>query len=187
MGLSFPFGWAKKAVPADTDGDGVVDSLDKCPDTPKGAKVDKDGCPVDTDGDGVYDYLDKCPGTPKGAKVDNVGCVVSITLKVNFDTGKSVVKDEFLPEIELFANFMKNNPDIKVEIQGHTDNVGNADANLKLSEDRAKAVMRVIVDKFGISENRITSKGYGMTKPIESNDTPEGRAKNRRVEAVVLK
>ncbi len=187
LGLSFPLWFGGKPAPIDADGDGVADELDKCPGTPRGVKVDKDGCPIDSDGDGVPDYQDNCPRTPKGAKVDKAGCVISITLKVNFDTNKSVVKDEFLSEIEQFANFMKDNPNINVEIQGHTDNLGNANANLILSDERANAVMSVLVNKFNVPQKRLSAKGYGMTKPVESNDTAEGRAKNRRVEAVVVR
>ena len=177
---------AAVAAPADADKDGVADSSDKCPGTPEGVKVDANGCPVDSDNDGVPDYLDKCPGTPAGAKVDTTGCVVSITLKVNFDPGKAVVKREYLPEIETFAQFLKQYPDVKAEIQGHTDNRGGAKQNQALSDARAKAV-RDAVTKYDISADRLTAKGYGQDKPIATNDTPEGREKNRRVEAVIIK
>jgi OOP family OmpA-OmpF porin len=175
------------AAEKDSDNDGVPDSKDKCPDTPAGVKVDANGCPIDSDNDGVPDYLDKCPDTPAGAKVDAEGCVVSITLKVQFDSGKSAVKSEYLPELEQFAQALKQKPDVKVEIQGHTDNVGSAAKNKSLSEARAKAVRDVLVKKYGIAADRVTAKGYGMEKPVAGNDTPEGREKNRRVEAVRVK
>jgi OmpA-OmpF porin, OOP family len=171
----------------DSDKDGVPDSADKCPDTPAGIKVDANGCPIDSDNDGVPDYLDKCPGTPAGAKVDAEGCVVSITLKVQFDSGKAAVKSQYLPELEQFAQILKQKPEVKIEIQGHTDNVGNAAKNKSLSEARAKAVRDVLIKKYGIAADRVMAKGYGMEKPVAGNDTPEGREKNRRVEAVRVK
>ena len=177
----------KNGCPLDSDKDGVPDYLDKCADTPSGVSVDTNGCPVDSDKDGVPDYLDKCPGTPGGSKVDTDGCVVSITLSIKFDSGKSIVKSQYNPEIERFANFLKENQGVKVEIQGHTDNVGNAVANKKLSEARAEAIREKLIKEYGIASDRITAKGYGEEKPIASNDTPEGRLANRRVEAVVQK
>jgi len=171
----------------DSDNDGVPDRADKCPDTPAGVKVDANGCPVDSDNDGVPDYMDKCPGSPAGATVNAEGCVIKITLNVQFDSGKAVVKSQYLPELEQFAQALKQKPEVKVEIEGHTDNVGNAAKNKSLSEARAKAVRDVLVKKYGIAADRVTAKGYGMEKPVAGNDTPEGREKNRRVDAVRVK
>ena len=170
--------------PLDTDGDGVYDYLDKCPDTPKGVKVDDAGCPLDTDGDGVYDYLDKCPDTPKGAKVNKVGCWIIKNL--TFDTNKWNIKPEFFKDLENVVEVLKKNPDIRVEIQGHTDNIGSAKYNQILSAKRAKAVMEYLVKK-GIDASRLTYAGYGFSKPVASNKTPEGRAQNRRVELHIIK
>jgi OOP family OmpA-OmpF porin len=174
-------------IPLDADKDNVTDALDKCPGTLAGVAVDEAGCPVDADKDKVADYLDKCLSTPSGAKVDSNGCVVSVTLNVTFDSGKAVVKAEHDAEITKLANFLKENPDLKVEIQGHTDNVGNANTNKKLSEDRAMAIKQRLVTQNGIASDRVTSVGYGQEKPIASNDTAEGKLANRRVEAVILK
>lgn len=160
--------------------------MDKCSGTPEGVKVDAKGCPLDSDHDGVADHLDKCPGSPDGAKVDATGCVVSITLKVNFDGGKAVVKQEYLPEIEKFAQFLKQYPDLKAEIQGHTDSKGDPKKNRALSEARARSV-REAVTKYGISGDRLTAKGFGSDKPVATNETPEGRGMNRRVDAVIIK
>jgi OmpA-OmpF porin, OOP family len=171
----------------DSDNDGVPDSKDKCPDTPAGVKVDANGCPLDSDNDGVPDYLDKCPDTPAGATVNADGCVIKITLNVQFDSGKAEVKSQYLPELEQFAQALKQKPEVKVEIEGHTDNVGNAAKNKSLSEARAKAVRDVLVKKYGIAADRVTAQGYGMEKPVAGNDTPEGREKNRRVDAVRVK
>jgi OmpA-OmpF porin, OOP family len=177
----------KNGCPLDSDHDGVPDYLDKCPDTPAGVNVDENGCPLDSDQDGVPDYLDKCPDTPRGARVDKDGCVESITLHVRFDTGKTIVKKEFYPEIEDFAAYLNRYPDSRVELQGHTDNRGNPKKNVTLSQNRAKAIMDVLVKKYNIDAARLSAKGLGQNDPIATNDTEEGRERNRRVEAVVIK
>ncbi len=197
----------RDGCPLDSDRDGVYDYLDKCPGTPAGVKVDKDGCPLDSDGDGVPDYLDKCPDTPKGMAVDKDGCPLAamekpapaapapsavetaimekgrVTLNVEFDTDKSIVKKQYDEEIGRLASVMKKYRDLKIVIEGHTDNVGTAKYNQKLSERRAEAVKKYLVEKFGIEPSRLSAKGYGLTKPVASNATKEGRQKNRRVEA----
>ena len=224
VGLNFSFGGAKKAMPdvtttraaepaaaaavevaKDSDGDGVVDDLDRCPGTPSGVQVDKDGCPLDSDGDGVPDYLDKCPGTPAGVKVDQDGCpppVVQkilpqaakameaaivekgrVTLNVEFDFDRSIVKKKYHHEIGNLAEVMKKYPDLKITIEGHTDNVGGLTYNEKLSQRRADAIKNYLAAKFGIEASRLNAKGYGPIRPISSNATKEGRQKNRRVEA----
>ena len=141
--------------------------------------MDAKGCPLDTDGDGVYDYLDKCPRTPKGAKVNIKGCW--ILGGVLFDTNKSNIKPNFYPDLDEIVTILGKNPALKVEIQGHTDNIGSAAYNMKLSENRAKAVMEYLLNK-GVDSERLSSKGLGLTMPIASNKTPEGRTRNRRVE-----
>jgi OOP family OmpA-OmpF porin len=171
--------------PVDADRDGVDDAADKCPNTPPDVKTDPSGCPFDSDHDGVFDDLDKCPNTLEGSKVNKEGCIVSITLNVKFDPDQSRIKEEYDPSLERFALFMGENPSLKVEIQGHTDNVGPPEVNLKLSEERAQAVRRLLIEKFGISQERLTAKGYGQDFPLTTNETPEGRAANRRVEAVI--
>ena len=165
--------------PSDSDGDGVYDFKDRCPDTPRGVAVDKTGCPLDSDGDGVFDHLDKCPDTPAGAKVDERGCWV--LKRVHFDFDKFNVKPEYYPVLEEVIAILKGNPALRVEIQGHTDNRGPGPYNQTLSERRAAAVGAYLVDQ-NIAKERLTSKGFGLSKPIASNDTREGRAKNRRVQ-----
>ena len=174
-------------VVIDSDKDGVPDYKDRCPDTPQGVKVDSSGCPLDSDKDGVPDYKDRCPNTPEGYKVDEKGCFQEVKLEVHFDTNKWDIKPEYYPVLEKFAKFLKDNPKIKVEIQGHTDSVGSAKYNLKLSQKRAEAVKKVLVEKYGISPDRIIAKGYGESMPVAPNDTEEGRAKNRRVVAKIIK
>ena len=173
-----------KGCPFDTDGDGVYDYLDQCPKTPKGVKVDAVGCPLDTDRDGVYDYLDKCPGTPRGAIVDARGCWV--LGGVLFDTAKWNIKHKYYPMLEEVVSVMKANPSLNVRIEGHTDNRASAEYNQRLSENRARAVKNYLINR-GIKGDRLTTKGYGFTKPIAPNDTPEGMAKNRRVELTPIR
>jgi OOP family OmpA-OmpF porin len=108
-----------------------------------------------------------------------------VTLKVEFDTGKSVVKSEYYKEIQNVADFMKKNPDKKIIVEGHTDNIGNKKANFALSQRRADAVKNVLVSKFNIESSRIEAKGFGGSKPITSNASAEGRQQNRRVDAVM--
>jgi OmpA-OmpF porin, OOP family len=170
--------------PLDTDGDGVYDYLDKCPGTPQGVQVDSNGCPLDTDGDGVYDYLDKCPGTPEGATVDTRGCWV--IKDVLFDFAKWDIKPVAYRDLDNIVTILKENPLLKVEIQGHTDIIGSKSYNVRLSENRAKAVMEYLIDK-GVERDRLSAKGFWFSMPAASNDTTEGRALNRRVELVLIR
>jgi outer membrane protein OmpA-like peptidoglycan-associated protein len=106
-----------------------------------------------------------------------------IALYINFDFGKSIIRDESKPIIEQIVQMMKSNPDLKVGVEGHTDNVGTPASNKPLSEERAKSVVSAIVGQ-GISSDRLSPAGFGQDKPIADNNTEEGRAKNRRVELV---
>jgi len=106
-----------------------------------------------------------------------------IALYINFDTGKSILKTESNAIIEQIVQMLKANPDLKISVEGHTDNVGNATSNKTLSEERAKSVVSAIVSQ-GIVIERLSSSGYGQDKPIGDNNTEEGRTKNRRVELV---
>jgi OmpA-OmpF porin, OOP family len=109
----------------------------------------------------------------------------SVALYINFETGKSIIKPESQTIIDQIAQMLKENAALKIGIEGHTDNVGTPQANLRLSEERAKAVVNSVVAK-GIDKSRLVSKGWGQTKPIMENNTEEGKAKNRRVEIVKL-
>jgi len=181
------FGDKAHAGCPDTDKDGLYDNEDKCITVP--GPRENMGCPYpDTDGDGVLDKDDKCP-TVKGPK-DNQGCPVleekvkKVLLKarnIQFETGKSVIKPVSYSILNEVAKILKEYDYYNVSIEGHTDNVGNADKNLKLSQDRAKAAMDYLI-KQGVSADRMTSSGYGLTKPIADNKTAAGRAQNRRVE-----
>lgn len=141
--------------------------------------------PVDSDGDGIYDARDKCPNTLKGAKVDANGCVVTeqtITLpNIEFKSGKALLTDKGEGTLEAVLRFLESQPEVGLEIVGHTDSQGPENYNLKLSQDRARSVLDFLAGK-GIASSRLTSKGMGESKPIASNATAAGRAKNRRVE-----
>ena len=106
-----------------------------------------------------------------------------IALYINFETGKSDIKPESKPIVDQIVEMLKQNPDLKVSIEGHTDNVGSEKSNKTLSENRAKSVMTALISG-GIEKSRLSSKGWGATKPIEDNSTEEGRYNNRRVEIV---
>jgi OOP family OmpA-OmpF porin len=175
------------AVDGDADGDGVPDSRDRCPNTPKGAPVDADGCPLDSDGDGVPDYKDNCPGTPKGAKVDPKGCEIMADLTIqtttdHFDFDSAVLKPAMKTELDdAAAQIMASKGDEMLEIIGHTDSTGPEAYNQGLSERRAQAAADYLAGK-GVSRSSMTVKGMGESNPVADNGTREGRAMNRRVE-----
>lgn len=173
--------------PLDSDGDGVPDYQDKCPGTPKGAPVNLSGCPLDSDGDGVPDYKDKCMDTPKGASVDDWGCPVSIVIdNVYFDFDKAIVKPEFKQILAVVANELKSRPVQMVTIIGHTDSVGPAAYNQKLSERRAAAVMNFFSSQ-GVPSAKMMAEGRGESEPLADNGTASGRERNRRVEFKISK
>lgn len=173
FGLAVPFGERAKPAPVVVE-EPVVEPAPIVVEDP------------DSDGDGVPDSLDQCPNTPKGAKVDSVGCITLIDLNVNFDTDKSVIKDIYSTRIHEFADVMNVDKRLKADIEGHTDSVGRAAYNQKLSERRAASVVKALVE-LGVEKERINAVGYGETRPVASNETVEGRAENRRVQAVMVK
>jgi len=172
---------------ADSDRDGVPDGEDQCPGTPAGTKVDDKGCPVspgDADGDGVLDVDDQCPNTAAGIKVDAKGCAIeqtAILKSVNFENASAVLTGQATKTLDEIGQLMTSQPNIKVEIGGHTDNVGADAYNLTLSQQRAESVRQYLIGK-GVDAGRMTAQGYGKTMPIETNDTAVGREANRRVE-----
>lgn len=184
-------GCPKKTLPRDSDGDGVYDDMDKCPGTPAGAPIDSTGCSKDSDKDGVYDYMDKCPDTPLGIKVDDKGCPVpikekvSIELKVEFDFDKSEIKSVYQEHLQKVANFLKAYPEAEAVIEGHTDNIGDEQYNLRLSQKRAENVRQYLIKNYGVDPSRLKAKGFGESQPIADNKTKEGRQRNRRVVGVI--
>lgn len=170
--------------PVDADGDGVLNAQDRCPSTPAGVAVDANGCPTDSDADGVADAADKCPATPAGAKVDATGCPESAAIVltgVTFLSGSAKLTLNSQGPLNRTVQELQGRPDTRWVIEGHTDNVGNREANIRLSKARADAVRAYFVSK-GIAANRLTTVGIGPDQPVGPNDSAEGRAKNRRVQ-----
>jgi len=181
--------------PMDADKDGVCDGVDRCPNTPNGCRVDARGCPMDADGDTVCDGIDQCPGTPAGMKVDAKGCPPPpppapvyipeakkelVLEHVFFETDSAKLKPESAETLDKVAASLKDFPDVKIQIAGHTDNTGGAAHNMKLSEARATSVMNYLISK-GVNPANLSEKGYGKNEPVADNKTAEGRAQNRRV------
>lgn len=189
---------------ADSDGDGIPDNLDKCPLDPedKDGFQDEDGCPdLDNDGDGILDVDDDCPNEPETINgfEDDDGCPdegeskvrvtdtqIEILDKVFFDFNKATIRPESFNLLRQVGATLRANANItKIQIEGHTDAVGKADYNLNLSQQRADAVRTFLIE-YGIAADRMTSVGFGLTRPIASNDTQQGRDQNRRVEFNII-
>ena len=156
--------------------------------------VENRGCPYgDTDGDGVNDNADECPKTP--GPISNKGCpviekkdqeVVDMAVKnLEFETSKDIIEERSKPSLNSLADKLKQKSEWNLLLSGHTDNVGDDDANMILSKNRSEAVKNYLISK-GISESRIKVNYFGETKPIADNNTQEGRQKNRRVEFVIV-
>ncbi len=181
---------SKGASVRDKDGDGVTDPYDVCPDI--AGVYSANGCP-DMDKDGVADKDDECPHT--AGLASNKGCpvvekavqeVMAKALRgVQFETSKSTLLKSSLPVLDEVVRVMKQNPDYRLDILGHTDNVGEENQNLVLSQERAQVVATYLISK-GVESARIHAKGFGESQPKTTNDTPEGQAINRRVEFNVV-
>ena len=178
-----------KGCEPDADGDGVADNRDQCPATPRGAEVNSRGCELDSDNDGVVNSKDQCPGTAAGAQVDDTGCegvtetIQTFTIEVKFPSNSSIIGNAYDSEIRRVAEFLKANPETIVEIAGHTDSRGEAGYNQFLSQRRAESVAARLTGPLGVDPSRVEAVGYGETQPVASNDSEQGRAANRRVEA----
>jgi outer membrane protein OmpA-like peptidoglycan-associated protein len=183
--------------PPDRDKDGVVDAEDACPDTP-GVRTDDpktNGCPPppsDRDKDGIVDAEDACPDAagPKNTDPKKNGCPearieageIKILQQVKFKTGSADILPVSDATLDAVLGILKDHPEIRnVRVEGHTDNRGGAAMNLSLSARRAASVVQWLVN-HGVDKSRLVDKGYGLTRPIESNATEEGRQSNRRVE-----
>ncbi len=180
----------------DQDGDTLADTEDECP--KEAGEVAAFGCP-DQDGDRVPDHRDDCPEEAAPEGIDprrSDGCVkkmyvaqgkIVILEKVQFASGSSTIRSGSFELLDQVGGSLKKNKGIKkVQIEGHTDSQGNDDYNLKLSQERADAVKNYLVEKGEINGGRLVAKGFGETKPIEDNETREGRDANRRVEFNIL-
>ncbi len=175
-----------KEFKRDNDGDGVFNSVDQCPLTPRGAKVDVTGCALDTDMDGIMDHLDKCPNTPRGYRVDTGGCTASLNLGVNFLYWSYEIDEESKLRVKEFAEFIKTKPNEKILIVGHTSSKGEASLNMELSINRANAIYKELLS-YGVPAAQMSAEGRGEDEPIADNGTPEGMHTNRRVEVEMVK
>ena len=179
----------------DNDADGIPDTVDKCPNQPEDPDgfEDEDGCPEDdNDKDTVADIYDECPNTPGQPSGLRPGCPsliivtageIRITQQIQFDFNKSTIKAVSFPVLDAVKDALVANPKITIEVQGHTDNVGQAAYNLRLSGQRADAVRGYLVS-HGVDAQRLVSKGFGMNQPLVSNNTEGNRALNRRVQFI---
>ncbi|MDP4534584.1 OmpA family protein [Alkalimonas collagenimarina] len=146
---------------------------------------------VDSDGDGIPDECDRCPNTPEGDRVDSFGCSIfeedQVVLEIDilFDFDQHNVKPMYYDQVEQLADYLKRFVNTRVLIAGHTDDRGSYEYNQGLSERRAKAVADLLVNRFAIESGRISTQGYGKTQPRASGVTDADRAQNRRIEAIV--
>ncbi|MCL7971697.1 MAG: OmpA family protein [marine benthic group bacterium] len=178
--------------PWDADLDMVLNGLDKCPDTPPGALVDTEGCPFDSDNDGYLDGIDRCPDTPEGAIVDETGCSeiqegiqegLLVLHNVYFDFNEDTLRPESMPILDEVGLALLQRPGIKFEIQGHTDAIGSMEYNQELSDRRADTVLTYLIENYpDLDPSLYSARGVGEDRPIATNETPEGRQENRRVE-----
>ena len=198
MGLNVALGAAnEKVMPAakivepapqlDSDGDGITDLDDRCPNSPAGVKVNEFGChDHDRDKDGVMNVNDQCPHSEPGTLVDETGCkAVIIELEgVYFDVDKATLRPESIVVLNDAVATLTKHAAIYIQVASHTDSTGSAAYNQGLSDRRAKVVYEYLI-AHGISADRMTWQGYGETSPTATNDTKEGRAKNRRTELII--
>ncbi len=175
-----------QGCPLDADSDGIADYKDSCLNTPAGTIVGADGCLADQDLDGIADASDACPNTDQDLMVDDKGCpikiekTVSMDLDVNFPLNSADLPEEFYSDVKELATFMKLYSDTVAVIEGHADATGPEDFNKTLSEQRAKTIKSILTKDFGIDPNRLKPVGFGEEKPIATNETEQGRRKNRR-------
>lgn len=180
----------------DTDKDGVPDFRDNEINSPTNM-VDKNGITLDTDGDKIPDYLDKCPqvkgsnsdGCNSGSVKPDVKYVAGAKIDlgasgIQYGTGNAIIKPISYTVLNKVVKIMKDNLELELRVEGHTDNLGNNEANLALSKARALAVKKYLIEN-GIEDYRIMADGFGSKKPIANNKTPKGRSKNRRVDFIL--
>jgi len=158
----------------DSDGDGVSDVFDKCPNTPAGNKVDGSGCDLPKVAPPVAPVVEKITE-------EEVTVVREAFKNLDFATNKTTIKETSYPSLDKLADILNAHANLSLTLKGYTDNVGKAAANMKLSRGRADAVKDYLVQK-GVADTRISAKGFGRSHPVASNKTKAGKAKNRRVE-----
>jgi OOP family OmpA-OmpF porin len=168
-------------APVDSDGDGVTDDLDKCPDTPAGTAVDADGCPLPA-------LAPECKTPEPGQPITLEGCAAGdkIVLRgVNFEFDRAQLTANAKTILDGVADALNSAPNVRVEVGGHTDGKGGDEYNQKLSDRRAASVLQYLIGK-GIDTGRMESRGYGESEPVSDNDSDEGRELNRRVELKII-
>ncbi len=191
-----------RGCPVDSDGDGVPDGLDRCPDTPAGTPVDEEGCPrepEEPEPEAAPEPRADCPEAPPGTPLGPDGCPVTgierellvegrlVMRDVQFDLGSASLRSQSRSALDGVGEIFLRHPGLRIEIQGHTDAIGPADANRRLSLARAESVLRYLTERFPeLEPDRFSVVGMGEERPIASNRTEEGRQLNRRVEFVVL-
>lgn len=175
----------------DQDQDGIPDHKDACPYL--AGPITQQGCPMpDRDGDGIADAMDRCPDSP--GKPEHQGCPELQTQEaeilraafesLEFERGKAEIRSESYPSLRALAALLKERPEWRLHLHGHTDNQGNPVANLRLSEQRAEAVKKALI-QLGVDAKRIEAQGFGQTRPLGENATEAGRQRNRRVEFII--
>lgn len=183
----------------DNDVDGIADVHDRCPNEP--GPRENEGCPVlDRDGDGIADVNDTCPDEPETVNkyLDQDGCPdtppqavkvtrtkIEIQEMIQFDTGKETIRSESFHILNDVQRVLVDSPAMTLSIEGHTDSDGSEELNLQLSKERARSCLDYLV-QHGVDAGRLRSDGFGETRPIDTNRTPEGKQNNRRVEFVIL-
>jgi len=178
--------------PVDSDFDGFADYLDACPFNVVGADVDSVGCPLDSDGDGVPDGLDDCPYSLVGVPVDKYGCIdlamfsQPMVLNIPYAPGAFEVDPYTMEKLKRLVGLLTYVKDIRLDVNGYTDNIGTPAGNKAISERRANRVRDYMI-AMGVEPERIKAFGRGESNFISSNDTADGRAKNRRIEIVFYK
>jgi len=176
LGIEIPFYELRPAAPVV-----VQEEQTKVVEVPTGL--------LDDDGDGVINERDKCPNTPPNTRVDGDGCPIPKVVRldgVTFEFNKARLRPDSRTILTWVSDIMKKYPDLQVELAGYTDSIGSVGYNIGLSQRRAEAVKQYLVAERGIDAGRIQAKGYGKLNPVASNDTDEGRERNRRVELHIL-
>jgi len=188
LGFIYFFGGDDKSMPARDNKPSIVE---KAGVAAAGLMAAVTGNDQDADNDGVLNADDNCANTPITDKVDRNGCTIftnetnRMNLLVNFDNNKAIVKAEYLPEIEKMADFLEAYPEVSLVIEGHTSKVGSAAYNQKISQQRAEAIVEVLVNNFSVDSSRLTAIGHGEERLIALGNNSVAHAKNRRIEAKV--
>jgi OOP family OmpA-OmpF porin len=198
LGLAYTFGGSSaSAVPKDGDNDGVMDGRDKCLFTPAGTQVDTSGCEQslaavqDQDQDGVADKQDRCANTAMSDKVDANGCSLfteeqySINLKVLFANNSSTIRNPDNSQFQEFSDFMSRFPSTDAIVEGHSSAIGEYAYNMWLSQARADAVRTLLINEYGISEVRLTAKGFGESQLFDNSNSTAANMVNRRTVVTV--